>query len=166
MDAKALWRWEAETRDWATNTARDLALHLFHSRETATRPYGIGIVLDHGEMAWAEVPVRFNVDWPVPAKPGQQGPPAVRSWLVTSARVVGRLADDRLHGYRWDHMVGARLDLTPGRCCRRWLPKPDPPPHHFNESVCGLGVSLRGEVGNAAGGDRHRSRGERRAGEE
>jgi hypothetical protein len=114
-DAKALWRWEAETRDWATNTARDLALHLFHSRETATRPYGIGIVFDHGEMAWAEVPVRFNVDWPVPAKPGQQGPPAVRSWLVTSARVVGRLADDRLHGYRWEKMVGARVDLTPGR---------------------------------------------------
>jgi hypothetical protein len=34
---------------------------------------------------------------------------------VTSARVVGRLADDRLHGYRWERAVGARVDLTPGR---------------------------------------------------
>lgn len=30
-------------------------------------------------------------------------------------RVVGPLADDRLHGYRWDNAVGARVDLTPGR---------------------------------------------------
>ena len=34
---------------------------------------------------------------------------------MTSDRVVGRLADDRLHGYRWEKAVGARVDLTPGR---------------------------------------------------
>ena len=34
---------------------------------------------------------------------------------MTSARLVGRLADDRLHGYRWEKAVGARVDLTPGR---------------------------------------------------
>jgi hypothetical protein len=34
--------------------------------------------------------------------------------LVTSYRVVGRLADDRLHGYRWEQAVGVRIDLTLG----------------------------------------------------
>ena len=34
---------------------------------------------------------------------------------MTSDRVVGRLTDDRLHGYRWERAVGARVDLTPGR---------------------------------------------------
>jgi hypothetical protein len=34
--------------------------------------------------------------------------------LVTSDRVVGRLADHRLYGYRWEHAVGARVDLTHG----------------------------------------------------
>jgi hypothetical protein len=118
-DAKALARWEAEAREWATNTARDLALDLYHSRETATTPYHIGVVLDPGEKAWAEVPVRFNLDWPVPVEPWRQGRPAVRSWLVTSARIVGRLADDRLHGYRWEKMVGARGGSDAGsRVCR------------------------------------------------
>jgi hypothetical protein len=37
----------------------------------------------------------------------------VRSWLVTSARMLGRLADDRLYGYPWEKMVGAGVDLTP-----------------------------------------------------
>ena len=61
------------------------------------------------------MPVRFNLDWPPLVKPGEHAQPAVRSWLVTSARVVGRLADDRLHGYRWEKAVGVRVDLTPGR---------------------------------------------------
>lgn len=39
----------------------------------------------------------------------------VRPRLVTSTRIVGRLGDDRLHGYRWDKTVGARIDLTPSR---------------------------------------------------
>ncbi|MGH9107200.1 MAG: hypothetical protein ACRDZX_15495 [Acidimicrobiales bacterium] len=72
-------------------------------------------MLDPGEKVWAEVPVRFNLDWTAPAKPGEQAPPAVRPWLVTSGRVVGRLADDRLHGYRWERAVGVRVDLTAGR---------------------------------------------------
>jgi len=115
-DANALARWTEETRQWATERGRDLALDLYYDRETTTRPYGVGVVLDPGEKAWAEVPVTFNLDWTQPAKPGEQAPqPAVRPWLVTSARIVGRLADDRLHGYRWQKTVGARVDLTPGR---------------------------------------------------
>jgi hypothetical protein len=113
--AKDLARWEDEARQWATATGRDLALDLYYNRETATLPYGVGVVLDAGEKVWAEVPVRFNLDWVPPVKPGEHGPPAVRSWLVTSDRIVGRLADDRLHGYRWEKAVGARVDLTSGR---------------------------------------------------
>ena len=60
--------------------------------------------------------IRFPGRWcPPPAKPGQQAQPATRPWLDTSGRVVGRLADDRLHGYRWERAVGVRVDLTTGR---------------------------------------------------
>ena len=114
-EAKALARWEHDTRQWAIDTGRDLALDLYHDREPAARPYGVGVVLDPGEKVWAEAPVRFNLDWTQPAKPGEQPAPAVRPWLVTSGRVVGRLADDRLHGYRWEKAVGVRVDLTAGR---------------------------------------------------
>jgi hypothetical protein len=114
-DAKALTRWDNDARQWATASGRDLALDLYYNRETATRPYGVGVVLDPGERVWAEVPVRFNLDWPPLIKPGDLAHLSVRTWLVTSARVVGRLADDKLHGYRWERAVGARVDLTPGR---------------------------------------------------
>ena len=113
-DAKALARWEDEARQWATATGRALALDLYYNRETAAMPYGVGVVLDTGEKVWAEVPVRFNLDWAPSVGPGQHAPPAFRPWLITSDRVVGRLADDRLHGYRWEKAVGVRVDLTPG----------------------------------------------------
>jgi hypothetical protein len=114
-DAKAAAQWNLEARQWATAAGRDLALNLYYNQPTAALPYGVGVVLDPGETVWAEVPVRFNLDWPPPAKPDQHPLPRVSSWLVTSARVVGRLADDRLHGYRWENAVGVRVDLTPGR---------------------------------------------------
>ncbi len=99
-DAKAVARLEHDTRQWAINTGRGLALDLYYDRDRTARPYGVGIVLDPGEKVWAEVPIRFNLDWTPPANPGEQAQPAIRPWLVTSGRVVGRLADDRLHGYR------------------------------------------------------------------
>jgi hypothetical protein len=114
-NAKALVRWDDEARHWATQTGRELALDLLYGRKTATLPYRVGVVLDPGEKAWAELPVRFNLDWVSSVNPGEHPRPAIRPWLVTSARCVGRLADDRLHGYRWDQAVGARVDLTPGR---------------------------------------------------
>lgn len=107
--------WEDATRGWASDAARGLALDLFHGRPTAARPYGVGVVVDPGETVWSEVPVRFNRDWPTP-EPGHSQPrPATRPWLVTSGRVVGRLADGHLHGYRWEKMVGLRVELSPGR---------------------------------------------------
>jgi hypothetical protein len=114
-DAQALARWEDEARHWATHTARELALDLYYNRQTAIQPYGVGVVLDPDEKVWAEVPVRFNLDRATLVNPREPPQPAVRSWLVTSGRVIGRLADDRLHGYRWEQAAGVRVDLTAGR---------------------------------------------------
>jgi hypothetical protein len=114
-DAKAVARWDDEARRWAAATGRDLALGLYYNREMAALPYGVGVALDAGEKVWAEVPVIFNRDWTSPGEPGAYRWPTVRSWLVTSDRIVGRLADDRLHGYRWERAVGVRVDLTAGR---------------------------------------------------
>jgi hypothetical protein len=112
---KALAQWDSQARLWATNAGRDLALDLYHGRPTTTRPYGVGVVLDPGETPWSEVPVRFNQDWPAALVPGQRiAMPAIRPWLITSGRVVGRIADSNLYGYRWEKMVGVRVDLTPG----------------------------------------------------
>ncbi|MGO8874055.1 MAG: hypothetical protein ACLQPH_22130 [Acidimicrobiales bacterium] len=113
-DAKALARWREEARKWGTAAGRDLALNLYYNQESIFRAYEVGVVLDPGERVWAEVPVQFNLDWTLPGKAGQAIEPAVRPWLVTSDRVVGRLADEQLYGYRWERSVGARVDLTPG----------------------------------------------------
>jgi len=114
-DARALAHWEDEARQWATATARNLALDLYYDRQTAIQPYGVGVVLDPGEKIWAEVPIRFNLDCTSHVTSGEHQQTALRSWLVTSARVVARLGDDRLHGYRWEKVVGCRVDLTAGR---------------------------------------------------
>lgn len=74
---KALARWEEQTRQWATETAHNLALDLYHNQNTATRPYRLGVVLEAGEKAWTEVPVRFNLDWPVL---GERALPSARGW--------------------------------------------------------------------------------------
>jgi hypothetical protein len=108
-------QWENEARQWATAKARELALDLYYDRQTATQPYGVGVVLDPCERVWAELPLRFNLDWMRSVKAGEHAQPAIRPWLVTSARCVGRLADDQLHGFRWEKVVGARVDLTLGR---------------------------------------------------
>ena len=113
--AKTLMRWSEEARQWATAAGRALALDLYFNRESNLRPYEVGVVLDPGEKVWAEAPVHFNLDWTLPNRVGQAIEPAVRPWLVTSDRVVGRLADDHLYGYRWENSIGARVDLTPGR---------------------------------------------------
>jgi hypothetical protein len=114
-DTKTLNRWNEEARQWATAAGRQLALDLYYGRETASRPFGVGVVLDAGEKIWAEVPVRFNLDWSAPVEGGHVAQPTIGSWLVTSDRVVGRLINDRLCGYRFDKAVGARVDLTPGK---------------------------------------------------
>lgn len=71
-------------------------------------------MLDPGEKVWAEVPAMFNLDWRPHVNPGEQAQPSVRPWLITSGRIVGRLSDQRLHGYRWEKAVGVRIDLNPG----------------------------------------------------
>ena len=116
--AKTLAQWQKSTRQWATDAGRQLALDLYNQREPVIRPYNVGLVLDPGEQVWAEAPARFNLDWPT--SPGAAVRPddlAFRPWLVTSDRLVGRLSDDRLRGYRWERAVGSRIDLTPGQEC-------------------------------------------------
>lgn len=114
-ERKALTAWEADTRRLATDTARQLALDLYHQRDRGVTPYTVGVVLDPGEVPWAECHTHFahGSNAAAAAVPGDPTPPVYR-WLVTSARVVGRLDHDRLYGWRWEHMLGCRVDLTPG----------------------------------------------------
>lgn len=106
---RALARWECDTRQWAHQTARELVLSMVSGQPTPATPYRIGGVLDPWERVWAECPLRFLQEI-LPA----DGPaiPPVRPWLVTSDRIVGRLGDDHLYGWRWEHIRGCRVDLT------------------------------------------------------
>jgi hypothetical protein len=106
---RELARWENDTRQWAHQAARSLALSMVSGQPAPATPYGIGVVLDPGERVWAECPVRFLQEI-LPAN-GPPTPP-VRPWLVTSDRIVGRLGDDHLYGWRWEHIRGCRVDLT------------------------------------------------------
>lgn len=113
---RVLARQEAETRAWATQAGRALVGALCGGRPLPASPYRVGVVLGSAEHPWVECPARFSGE-PPPRRQaaGAQGdwPPA-RAWLVTSERIVGRLGDDRLWGYRFEHMVGCRVDLTEG----------------------------------------------------
>jgi hypothetical protein len=113
--AKDLARWEDTTRRWATAAARGLALDLYSARETTARPFHIGVVLDPAERVLVETPLTFSADRPVGLGAPSVVPSYIRPWLVTNHRIVARLGDERLHGWRWEHMVGCRIDLTPGR---------------------------------------------------
>jgi hypothetical protein len=114
--AKALAQWEADIRAWATNTARELALALYHQHDTTARPFRTGVVLDPGERVWAETPLYFSGDIPPRRVQTRIAEPArPRLWLVTDCRVIARLGDERLHGWRWEHVVGCRVNLTPAQ---------------------------------------------------
>jgi hypothetical protein len=108
-DRKALARWEDETREWAHQSARNLVLSIVGNRPTPATHYGIGVVLDPGERVWVECPIRFLQESLPLDSPTM---PPVRPWLVTSDRIVGRLGDDRLYGWRWENMRGCRVDLS------------------------------------------------------
>jgi len=56
---KALARSENDTREWAHQAARNLALSMVAGQPTPGTPYGVGVVLDPGEQVWAECPIRF-----------------------------------------------------------------------------------------------------------
>ncbi len=93
--------------------ALTLALDLCLARRRRAQPYGLGVVLGPGEVAWAEVSAWFWYGSPGCALPTQaEDQLPASSWLATSARVVGRLEDDRLHGWRWEHALGCQVDLA------------------------------------------------------
>ena len=111
---KALARWEDDTRLWAHETAKDLVMAMVTGQPTLASPYGIGVVLEAGERVWAECPVRFLQERPMAPPAGHSSIPSIRPWLVTSERIVGRLGDHRLYGWRWGQIIGSRVDLSPG----------------------------------------------------
>lgn len=108
---RALARWEADTRLWAHDTAKDLVMAMVTGQPTPATPYRTGVVLNPGESVWAECPVRFLQERPVGTQAGPDWLPPIRPWLVTSERVVGRLGDDRLYSWRWGQVVGCRVEL-------------------------------------------------------
>jgi hypothetical protein len=113
---KALALWEAETREWAIQTAQILILAICGGEPLPARPYHVGVVLGPDEQPWVECPTRFLHEMASSPQAGTSaGWPPVRPWLVTSERIVGRLGDDRLYGYRWEHIVGCRIDLALGQ---------------------------------------------------
>jgi hypothetical protein len=114
-ERKALARWEAEIRQWATDTGRSLVLAICTDQAVPATPYQVGVVIGPDEQAWVECPARFHQERP-PSRQAVHSPfwPPIRPWLVTSQRIVGRLGDDRLYGYRWEHFDGCRVELTAG----------------------------------------------------
>jgi hypothetical protein len=114
---RALARSETQAREWAHNAARSLVLALCDGQGLPATPFRVGVVLGPGEDPWVECPARFLQETPLPGPEVDRQWPPIRRWLVTSERIVGRLGDGRLYGYRWDQMVGCRVDLTGG--CER-----------------------------------------------
>jgi len=116
---RAATRWEDQTRAWAIGAGRALAVDLYHGRAIQTRPYQVRVVLDAGEQVWGELPACCSMDSPAFPPPGVTRPgdappqPPISTWLLTTGRVVGRVRD-QLRGWRWEKMVGCRVDLTPG----------------------------------------------------
>jgi hypothetical protein len=108
---KAQARWETDTRSWAAEAARAVLLAICGGDPLPITPYRVGAVLNTGEHAMAEVPARVDPDaWMTETR----AVPSVRPWLVTSERILGRLADGRLAEWRWRQIMGCQIDLTPG----------------------------------------------------
>lgn len=112
-ERKTLARWENHTRLWAHEAARDLVMAMVMGETVPATPYRIGVVLELGERVWAECPVRFIQERSLALYFDSAWIPSIRPWLVTSHRIVGRLADDRLYGWRWTQIVGCRIELSP-----------------------------------------------------
>jgi hypothetical protein len=88
---------------------------MYHNRPQPVTPYQVGVVLDSNERPLIEIPARFlNEGPPANGAPGTWRPP-IRPWLITNHRIIGRLGDDKLYGWRWQHFTGCRVDLEPGR---------------------------------------------------
>jgi hypothetical protein len=108
---KAHARWEAATRSWAVDTARMVLRAICDGHPLPLTPYHVGAVLGPGEQLMAEVPAQIVPDvWGGTATDAA----IVHPWLITTERIAGRLADGRLAEWRWQDMVGCRVDLTPG----------------------------------------------------
>jgi hypothetical protein len=117
-------RWERQARKDATEDARQLALELYEGRPGPASPYGIGVVLEPGEVVFRQVWARYATLVSTPdlydtsggVRPGS---PSWREWgwgltLVTSDRLVARLGGDggRLVSVWWSGVGGLQVDLA------------------------------------------------------
>lgn len=112
---RELARWDSQIRLWATDAARYLALAIYLDSPQVVTPYHVGVVLEPGERPWIEVPARLVNEVPAGIEPQATWEPPIRPWLITGNRIVGRLADERPYGWRWQHLIGCRVDLRTGR---------------------------------------------------
>jgi hypothetical protein len=145
---RELARWDAETRIWATEQGRRLALDLYHGHNVAVRPYSVGILLWDGETVWGLIPARCCADTPLAVRPGParrgdpQRQPRMTDWLITSRRVAGRLYPDTLGWWQWTSVVGVTADLTPGKeFVQIDLPLPASPVRWWGPGVAPLAVA-------------------------
>jgi hypothetical protein len=56
---RELARWETETRAWALDAARSLALAMYHNRPQPVTSYQVGVVLESYERPLIEIPARL-----------------------------------------------------------------------------------------------------------
>ena len=54
--------WGVETRRWAFETARDLAIRVRRRDPLGATPYQVGVVLGPQETPWAECPAKLHLD--------------------------------------------------------------------------------------------------------
>jgi hypothetical protein len=116
-------RWERQTAERAWDDARQLALDLYHSTPSSITPYGIGVVLEPGELIYRQVWARYSTLGATPDVIDGRGrlhlgSPLWRNWgwcdtLITSHRLVTRLAGDsgRLGSNWWTAIAGVQVDL-------------------------------------------------------
>jgi hypothetical protein len=87
---------------------------MYHNRPQPVTPYQVGVVLDSDELVLVEIPARFLNEGPPATETPVTWRPPILPWLITSHRIVGRLGNDRLYGWRWQQFTGCRVDLQPG----------------------------------------------------
>jgi hypothetical protein len=147
---RELAHWETETRQWAIDAGRRLAIDLHRGHEVPIRPYTVGLVLwkSRHEQVWGQVPARCSEDTVLAPRAGypRRGDPApqprISAWLITSHRIAGRLYPDTLRWWEWATTVGVQVDLTAGgEYVQLDLPLPAHPVRWYGPGVAPLAVA-------------------------
>ena len=139
-------RHAADTRCWATHSARHLALYLAHDEHPPVTPYTVGIVLRSGEIPLVELPARCSADRTVisvlvPKKAAAPPLPPETTWLVTSERLVGRINGSVLRWWDWGVILGCQVQLTSGKEHVQLDPNGEAPVMWWGPGVAPLAVA-------------------------